>query len=93
LSNPSSPTKRFSRAAFGSTGAHNNPWFAIDQNGSNWCSPHVREYVFNFIDGLLNETNISFLKWDYNRNWSEPGWPSVAPDKQKEVCIKYGQNL
>jgi alpha-galactosidase len=59
----------------------------------NLARPDVREYVFNFINTLLTENDIAFLKWDYNRNWSEPGWPSVAPDKQKEVYIKYVQNL
>ncbi|HEY6768633.1 MAG TPA: alpha-galactosidase [Candidatus Sulfotelmatobacter sp.] len=59
----------------------------------NLARPDVREYVFNFIDRLLNENDIAFLKWDYNRNWSEPGWPSVAPDKQKEVHVTYVQNL
>jgi len=26
---------------------------------------------------LLTENDIAFLKWDYNRNWSEPGWDAV----------------
>jgi len=30
---------------------------------------------------------------DYNRNWSEPGWPAVAPEDQKNVYITYVQNL
>jgi alpha-galactosidase len=41
----------------------------------------------------LNENDIAFLKWDYNRNWSEPGWPAVAPEDQKNVYITYVQNL
>ncbi|MGA8159394.1 MAG: alpha-galactosidase, partial [Acidobacteriaceae bacterium] len=32
-------------------------------------------------------------KWDYNRNWSEPGWPSAPIGEQKEVYVKYVQNL
>jgi alpha-galactosidase len=59
----------------------------------NLARPDVREYVYNFLDKLLSENDIAFLKWDYNRNWSEPGWPAVAPDEQKEVYVKYVDNL
>jgi alpha-galactosidase len=59
----------------------------------NLARPDVREYVFNSLDKLLNENDIAFLKWDYNRNWSEPGWPAVAPEDQKEVYIDYVRNL
>jgi alpha-galactosidase len=59
----------------------------------NLARPDVREYVFQFLDKLLNENDIAFLKWDYNRNWSEPGWPAVAPEDQKKVYITYVQNL
>jgi alpha-galactosidase len=59
----------------------------------NLARPDVRAYVFQVLDKLLNENDIAFLKWDYNRNWSEPGWPAVAPEDQKKVYIDYVQNL
>jgi alpha-galactosidase len=59
----------------------------------NLARPDVRTYVFQFLDKLLNENDIAFLKWDYNRNWSEPGWPAVAPEDQKKVYIDYIRNL
>jgi alpha-galactosidase len=59
----------------------------------NLARTDVREYVFHVLDTLLNENDIAFLKWDYNRNWSEPGWPAVAPEDQKNVYITYVQNL
>jgi alpha-galactosidase len=59
----------------------------------NLARPDVREYVFQFLDKLLNENDIAFLKWDYNRNWSEPGWPAVAPEDQKRVYVDYVHNL
>jgi alpha-galactosidase len=59
----------------------------------NLARPDVRDYVFQFLDKLLEENDIAFLKWDYNRNWSEPGWPAVAPEDQKQVYITYVQNL
>ena len=59
----------------------------------NLARPDVRAYVFGFLDKLLSENQIAFLKWDYNRNWSEPGWPAVAPDEQKKVYVEYVKNL
>jgi alpha-galactosidase len=53
----------------------------------------VRDYVFGFLDNLLSHNQIAFLKWDYNRNWSEPGWPAVAPDEQRAVYVGYVRNL
>jgi alpha-galactosidase len=33
----------------------------------------VVEHIFNALDGLLAQYNIAFIKWDMNRNVSEPG--------------------
>jgi len=59
----------------------------------NLARSDVRDYVFQSLDQLLKENDIAFLKWDYNRNWSEPGWPAVSPEEQKQVYITYVQNL
>ncbi len=59
----------------------------------NLARPDVRAYIFGVLDKLLTDNDIAFLKWDYNRNWSEPGWPAVAPDEEKEVYVKYTENL
>lgn len=59
----------------------------------NLARKDVRDYVFHFLDDLLSKNDIAFYKWDYNRNWSEPGWDAVATDEQKEVYVKYIENL
>jgi alpha-galactosidase len=59
----------------------------------NLARPDVRDYVFGFLDKLLNENDIAFLKWDYNRNWSEPGWDQLPPAEQKKVYVAFTQNL
>jgi alpha-galactosidase len=46
----------------------------------------VREHVFKVLDDLLTQNDIAFLKWDANRNWSEPG-------EQREVYVAYVENL
>jgi len=58
----------------------------------NLARPDVRAYVYGFLDKLLNENDIAFFKWDYNRNWSEPGWPAVSPDKEKNVYVDFTRN-
>ncbi len=59
----------------------------------NLARPDVRAYVYGFLDKLLTENDISFLKWDYNRNWAEPGWPNAPLAEQKQVYVQYIQNL
>ena len=59
----------------------------------NLARPDVRDYVLTFLDHLLTENNIAFLKWDYNRNWSEPGWDQLPPDEQKRVYVTFTENL
>lgn len=59
----------------------------------NLARPDVREYVLGFLDKLLTENDIAFLKWDYNRNWSEPGWDQLPPDEQKKVYVAFIENL
>jgi len=59
----------------------------------NLARPDVRDYVLGFLDKLLTENDIAFLKWDYNRNWSEPGWDAVPVDEQKKVYVEFVRNI
>jgi alpha-galactosidase len=59
----------------------------------NLARPDVRDYVLNFLDKLLTDNDIAFLKWDYNRNWSEPGWDQLPPTEQKRVYVEFTRNL
>jgi alpha-galactosidase len=59
----------------------------------NLARDDVRDYVFESLDRLLSQNDIQFLKWDYNRNWSEPGWPQMSPAEQQKVYVTYVQHL
>jgi alpha-galactosidase len=59
----------------------------------NLARHEVRDYILKSIDDLLSKNDIQFLKWDYNRNWSEPGWPEVDPQSQPEIYQAYIKNL
>jgi alpha-galactosidase len=59
----------------------------------NLAREDVKEYVFQWLDQLVGNNEIAFLKWDYNRNWSEPGWDAVPPEEQKKIYVAYVHNL
>jgi alpha-galactosidase len=59
----------------------------------NLARPDVRGYIAGFLDKLLTENDIAFLKWDYNRNWSEPGWDQMPVDEQRGVYVEFIRNL
>ena len=59
----------------------------------NLARDDVKEYVFSWLDRLVTDNDIALLKWDYNRNWSDPGWPEVPTADQKKIWVQYVQNL
>ncbi len=58
----------------------------------NLARADVQEYLIAQLDALLTQNNIAFVKWDMNRNVSEPGWPD-APGDQREIWVRYVQGL
>ena len=57
----------------------------------NLALPEVQEYILQTLSKLLSENDIAFLKWDANRNFSEPGWPQKPVDEQKALWVAYEQ--
>ncbi len=55
----------------------------------NMAREDVKEYTFAWLDKLVSENKIAFLKWDMNRNFSEPGWPEAGPANEKKIWVKY----
>ncbi|WP_253716957.1 alpha-galactosidase [Sphingomonas sp. AP4-R1] len=53
----------------------------------------VCDHILTLLDKLLTENDIAFIKWDHNRNWSEPGWPEAAPAEQQKIYVDYVDNL
>jgi alpha-galactosidase len=52
----------------------------------------VQDYLIELLDRLLAQNNIAFIKWDMNRNVSEPGWPE-APGDQRELWVRHVQGV
>ncbi len=54
----------------------------------NFGRPEVQNYMIAVLDKILRENNIAFVKWDMNRNVSEPGWEN-APGDPRELWVRY----
>lgn len=54
----------------------------------NMARTDVQDYLIGVLDKLLTENNIAFIKWDMNRNVSEPGWPEAEGDP-REIWVRY----
>ena len=58
----------------------------------NFARPDVQDYILEKLDTILAENNIRFIKWDMNRNASEPGW-DTAPGDPRELWVRYVQGV
>ncbi|MBN2290229.1 MAG: alpha-galactosidase [Candidatus Glassbacteria bacterium] len=59
----------------------------------NMARDDVKEFTIAWLDRLLSENEIDFIKWDMNRSVSEAGWPGENPATARELRIRYVQNL
>ncbi|MFD8867511.1 alpha-galactosidase [Streptomyces sp. NPDC059590] len=41
----------------------------------NLARPDVREHLWERLDTLLSGAPIDYVKWDFNRSFTDPGWP------------------
>lgn len=58
----------------------------------NLARTDVQDYLIDQIDRLLAAHTIAFVKWDMNRNVSEPGWPDASGDP-RELWVRYVHGL
>lgn len=49
----------------------------------------VRDYLFQKISSILSNANISYIKWDFNRNLTEVGSAALPRDRQLETFHRY----
>lgn len=59
----------------------------------NLARQDVFDYLYNSLHDLLKNHNIKFVKWDANKSLSEPGWPEADVLMQREVRIRFIDNL
>ena len=53
----------------------------------------VKDYIISFLDDLLGNNNIEYLKWDMNRYISQASFPEAPFGEQRTVWVKYVENL
>jgi alpha-galactosidase len=49
----------------------------------------VCEYIIEIITYILRNNNISYVKWDMNRNMTEIGSAILPPERQRETAHRY----
>ncbi|MNC20489.1 Alpha-galactosidase [compost metagenome] len=59
----------------------------------NISKPEVKQYILDFMSGLLGRHEIKFIKWDMNRTLTEPGMKDYPLNRQKEVWVRHVQSL
>ncbi len=52
----------------------------------------VQDHLIDVLDTLLTNAAVDFVKWDMNRNVSEPGWPDHVGD-QRELWVRYVEGV
>jgi alpha-galactosidase len=55
----------------------------------NLARPEVAAYIYERLDKLLSENNIAYIKWDFNRPITEPGWLEASPPRQREIYVRH----
>lgn len=59
----------------------------------NLAKNEVVEYIYDFMNTLLDTYHIKFIKWDMNRSFSESGWPEALESQQQEIWVRHVQSL
>lgn len=62
-----------------------------NQTVLNMTKSEVQEYVFSFMDSMLSENNIKYIKWDMNRPFSEIGAENL--ENQKELWVRHSEGV
>ncbi|MBQ4043803.1 MAG: alpha-galactosidase, partial [Clostridia bacterium] len=53
----------------------------------------VRDYIVGAVNKILDENEIDYVKWDYNRNVTEPYSLHLPADRQSEFAHRYALGL
>lgn len=51
--------------------------------------PEVVDAIFEMMSKILTSANITYVKWDMNRNMSEIGSAALPSDRQRETAHRY----
>ncbi len=66
-----------------------HPTMARNQMVLDMSNPKVEDYLFNCISKILDEANISYIKWDFNRSLTNVFSKNLPNKKQGEVSHRF----
>ena len=49
----------------------------------------VRDYIIDCMSKIIDEAELDYIKWDFNRNMTELGSALLTPAQQKELSHRY----
>jgi alpha-galactosidase len=52
-------------------------------------NPEVQNYLFTILSGVFTRAQVSYVKWDHNRNFSDVFSSYLPPERQKELAHRY----
>ncbi|MBR2651093.1 MAG: alpha-galactosidase [Clostridia bacterium] len=56
-------------------------------------NPEVRDYIVNSVNAVLDEYEIDYVKWDFNRNATEFFGAKISPERMSEFAHRYALGL
>ena len=59
----------------------------------NVSRPDVQQFILDFMNDLLSNNNIKFIKWDMNRHFSEPGWMDAPKSRDQEIWVRHTRGV
>lgn len=59
----------------------------------NLAREDVADWIYQTLDRLLREHNITFIKWDMNRHFAQPGWPAEAGRNPERIWTEHVRSL
>jgi alpha-galactosidase len=66
---------------------------AVKRTALNLAKEEVYQHLLASISKMLSENKIDFVKWDQNNYLRNPGWPDAPVEIQREVRIRFINNL
>lgn len=54
-----------------------------------YSNREICDYIISVISDILENADISYIKWDMNRNMTEAGSAFLPPDRQRETAHRY----
>lgn len=59
----------------------------------NLARDEVRDWAIAWLDRVIEDYHLDYLKWDMNRYVTENGWPEAEKDVKQSLAIRYTRNL